>query len=92
MSLKLYKSYNFRTKDPAIDLLRTAIADTGVSYARIERDSGVTTTTLRNWFHGKTRRPQHATVMAVARAIGYDFVLTKVGTVAPEVIKLRRVK
>lgn len=91
MSLKLYKSYNFRIKDPVIDLMRTAIADTGISYRKIERDSGVTSTTLRNWFHGKTRRPQHATVMAVVRAIGYDLELVKKYEVTSDV-KLRRVK
>lgn len=75
--LKVYKSYNFRDKDPIIYEIRDAINEAGVSYLFIEQKSGVTTTTLYNWFNGKTRRPQHATVKAVLRAIGYDYRLVK---------------
>jgi hypothetical protein len=32
---------------------------------------------MKNWFHGSTRRPQHATIAAVAAALGYDMVFTK---------------
>ena len=38
-------------------------------------ESGVSTTTLRNWFHGATRRPQFCTVNAVARALGKELRL-----------------
>jgi hypothetical protein len=71
----VYKSYNFRTKDPIIDKVRTAISDAEVTYAHIERKSGVTTTTLRAWFGGKTKRPQHATVNAVLRVIGKELAI-----------------
>jgi transcriptional regulator with XRE-family HTH domain len=75
--LKLYKSYSFRDKDPVIDKLRTIISDEGKSYTEIAVNSGVSRTTLRQWFHGKTQRPQHATVMAVARSMGYDMDFVK---------------
>lgn len=75
--MKIYKSYNFRSKDPVIDLLRTAIKDGGHDWGDIENDSGVTTRTLHNWFSGTTKRPQFATVQAVARSIGYDLMLVK---------------
>lgn len=75
--MKLYKSYNFRNKDPIIDELRTAIADEGCSYAEVAEWSGVTTQTLRNWFSGPTKRPQFATVMAVVRGMGLDFKLVR---------------
>jgi len=75
--MKLYKTYSFRDNDPVIDLLRTAIKDRGVKYSHIEAESGVTVNTLYNWFSGTTKRPQFATAKAVARAIGYDFQLTK---------------
>jgi transcriptional regulator with XRE-family HTH domain len=67
--LRLYKSYSFREKDPCIDVLRTLVRDSGKTYAGVEDASGVTAQTLRNWFHGTTRRPQFATVAAVARAL-----------------------
>jgi transcriptional regulator with XRE-family HTH domain len=68
--LKLYRSYVFIDKDPVIDHVRTAMQDAKVTSARVARDSGVSPTTLDNWFHGATRRPQFATVAAVASALG----------------------
>lgn len=69
-ALRLYKSYNFVNKDPIIDAVRTARSDQNVSYRDVAEESGVSPTTLHNWEHGKTRRPQFATVSAVARALG----------------------
>jgi len=74
---KLYKSYMFRAKDPVIDELRTLVEDhngervTGKHLKQIERGGGPTSSAMRNWFFGKTRRPQSATVEAAGRAIGY---------------------
>ena len=67
-----YKSYNFGAdKDPIIDEVRTVFQDSGWTYKRVEDESGVTAVTLRNWFEGKTRRPQAATVNAVLRSMGF---------------------
>lgn len=94
--MKTYKSYLFRDKDPVIDQVRTAIEDSGVKWAFIEHKSGVTTQTLHNWFSGPTKRPQHATVRAVLRAIGYDFALVKTAAVVESIesnvlpLKLKR--
>jgi hypothetical protein len=66
-----YKSYNFVDKDPIIDEVRTMVGDSGASYKWIENESGVTAVTLRKWFDGETRKPQAATLNAVARALGY---------------------
>lgn len=84
-----YKSYNFRDKDPIIDEIRTIYQDSGFTYRQINEASGVTTSTLTNWFSGSTMRPQAATVNAVLRAMGY-----KLGIVPNEaaVAKIRRVK
>jgi transcriptional regulator with XRE-family HTH domain len=78
-----YKSYNFTEKDPIIDELRTVIQDSGASYKQIHDDSGVSVTTLSNWFSGETRRPQAASLNAVARALGYKlgFVLIDAASV-----------
>ena len=77
--MKFYKTYSFTDKDPVIDELATAISDTGLSYDDVSDRSDVSRTTLNNWFYGKTKRPQHATIMAVTRAIGFDWKLVKVG-------------
>jgi DNA-binding phage protein len=69
---KLYKTYAFKDKDPIIDHLRTPV--NGKSYSKLSADSGVSTTTLSNWFYGATKRPQFATIAAVARAIGPEGV------------------
>jgi hypothetical protein len=76
-TLRLYRSYNFIDKDPAIDRLRTMVQDEGLKYHEIQILSGVAETTMRNWFHGDTRMPQHATMAAVASALGYDWELVK---------------
>jgi hypothetical protein len=70
-----YKSYSFTDKDPIIDEVATAIRDCGVNYKWIEQESGVTSTTLRAWFYGKTRKPQAATINAVVRSLGYKLAL-----------------
>lgn len=70
-----YKSYMFRAKDPVIDALRTVVQDSKMSYGAIHEASGVSTTAMYGWFHGKTRRPQFCTVKAVARACGKDVVI-----------------
>jgi hypothetical protein len=65
-----YKSYLFVEKDPVIDAMRTAFSDAKVSYQDVSNESSVATATIRNWFHGRTRRPQFATTAAVTRALG----------------------
>jgi|SRR5215467_286603 len=69
-TLQVYKSYNFIDKDPIIDELRNIVH--GIRYSEIHEMSGVSTAALHQWFHGKTKRPQFATVNAVARALGYE--------------------
>jgi DNA-binding phage protein len=73
--LKPYKSYVFIDKDPIIDMVRTAVDDSGMKYKKITEDSGVSGTAMYGWFRGKTKRPQYATVMAVLRAVGKDLVM-----------------
>jgi hypothetical protein len=65
-----YKAYPFTEKDPIIDVLRTIKRDVEMKDSEITAAGGPTTSTLRNWFMGKTRRPQFATVAAAAAAMG----------------------
>src|SRR5262245_13850439 len=75
--LNLYKSYNFKDKDPIIDKIRTVVQDESASYKYIHETSGVASSTLHNWFDGDTKRPQFATIMAVVRALGYDMQIVR---------------
>jgi len=75
-ALKLYKSYMFtERKDPIIDKMRTAMQDRDADYDTVVAASGVSRTTLRNWFEGDTCRPQYATVAAVLGGMGYELVI-----------------
>lgn len=77
MRVRLYKTYLFKDKDPVIDELRTIMQDSHASKYDVAGASGVSVTCLTGWFGGPTRRPQHATVKAVAKALGYDYRLVK---------------
>ena len=88
-----YKSYNFVDKDPIIDEIRTVVRDSGATYKRIEEQSGVCAVTLRNWFDGKTRKPQAATINAVLRSLGYKLgIVPYAAGVVFEVTKVDRRK
>jgi DNA-binding phage protein len=74
-----YKSYNFIDKDPIIDEIRTVFEDSGANYKWVSEASNVNANTLSNWFNGKTKKPQAATVNAVLRALGYKLSIVPFG-------------
>jgi hypothetical protein len=74
-----YKSYNFVDKDPIIDEIRTVYQESGVNYQWIHDNAGVTPQTLANWFSGRTKKPQAATINAVLRAMGYKLGIVEFG-------------
>lgn len=75
--MKTYKAYLFRTKDPAIDELRTLVEDVygervnNKALTDIEKNGGPTVGCMRGWFFGKTQRPQNPTLEAAGRSFGY---------------------
>lgn len=76
--MRLYSAYLFRDKDPAIDEFRTVAQDhfgkrnlTHEDYEEIHEQGGPTGGCVKNWFEGKTKRPQNATLEAAGRALGY---------------------
>lgn len=73
------KTYRFlpSEKDPIIDQVHTLMEDEGVSIADIHQRSGLSKSTLYNWFDGPTRRPQYATVCAALHAVGYTFAVER---------------
>lgn len=73
-SIKVYRNYEFIDKDPVIDQVKDMIEKERLlkKPGIVHELSGVSRATLHNWFYGETRRPQYATVMAVATALGYQ--------------------
>jgi hypothetical protein len=71
--LQTYRTYRFIDKDPVIDEIRTLVKDEGlISKLNIVHElSGVSTSTLENWFNGDTKSPQNRTICAVTSALGY---------------------
>lgn len=82
-TINVYKTYSFRTKDPVIDELRTMFKDEKLlhkaGFIEIEQRGAAKAATYNNWFNKGTRRPQNATVMATAHALGYDRQWIKIG-------------
>lgn len=85
-SMRLYQSYMFRGKDPAIDEIRTVMQDhfghrnlTKDDYKTVQEEGGPSKGTVKAWFEGKTKRPQNATLEAAGRALGYHRAWVKNG-------------
>ena len=81
--MPMYQSYMFKDKDPVIDELRTLAEDaygkriSNASMTDIHANGGPSTTCMRAWWFGKTRRPTSATVEAAGRAMGFMRVWRK---------------
>jgi transcriptional regulator with XRE-family HTH domain len=77
--LRVYRTYSYVDKNPVIDKVRTLIQDEGLmkELKIVHEISGVSTSTLDNWFNGETRSPQHATIAAVITSLGYEETFQK---------------
>jgi hypothetical protein len=76
-SMKLYRAYPFRDKDPAIDAFRTVLQDklgtrnpTRKQMKIVEVNGGPIVQTVYNWLEGDTRKPMNCTMEAAGRAVG----------------------
>ena len=74
--LKLYSAYKFGRddKDPIIDVVHTALDDSGLNYSQASSLSGVSSSAIYNWIEGDTKRPQFCTIMALMGALGKEIV------------------
>ena len=84
--LKRYKFYNWGDSDhdPIIDQMRTLMQDEHLSYAKLAELTGLSPTTIKNWFdrkitktHKPTMRPMFSSVMTYTRGLGYDLRIVK---------------
>lgn len=73
--MKTYRAYVFRGADPAIAEVKAILK--GTSLKDVEEEGGPTAGTMRNWFKGKTKRPQNCTLEAAGRALGFERVWRK---------------
>lgn len=74
MRINVYRTYQFKDKDPVIDRLRDILDESGLTdkHKTLHEISGVSQSTLHNWFKGATKRPQYATIAAVSSSLGYE--------------------
>ena len=94
MFMKPYRNYNFLTKDPVIDAMRTVIkSEEKLKNAEAHAITGVATATFENWFNGTTCKPQNATVCQAMGALGYlrRDTFDRNGVVTPAFVKGRMV-
>lgn len=77
--IRVYRTYRFIDKDPVIDKMRTMLKDVGLDKkgAIVSELSGVSASTLANWFEGATKRPQYASIAAVTTAVGFELTLAR---------------
>lgn len=74
--------YRFIDKDPVVDMIRTAIHDSGRSLKDISGDSFVSSKTLSKWIYGEVKKPQSFTIFKVCKAlrIRVEYVYTDSGS------------
>lgn len=70
------RTYQYRTKNPIIDKMRTVAQDEGL-YTKKQRSklhhiTGVATSTYHNMWEGDTISPTHRTVAAFYTGLGYE--------------------
>jgi hypothetical protein len=80
-----YRTYNWKTKNPVIDKVRTILQDEDF-YTKNKRNmlhqlTGVAVSTYDGWFEGDTKDPKHTTVMATLSALGYEERFVKMGVI-----------
>lgn len=80
-SFGIYPSYLFKDHDPILDQIDTLFDlakanGFNVSFVAVSAESKVSAGTLTNWRTRKTKKPQVATVAAVANYLGGELTLT----------------
>lgn len=71
-----YFKYQWRDRDPDMDLIVGLIGDSGLSPEDIEQETAalgwrVSKYTIIGWLYGSVRRPQNYTMTIVAMALGW---------------------
>jgi transcriptional regulator with XRE-family HTH domain len=75
--LWLTRSYNNIKKDPEIDKFRSIYQQEHIKETDLAVLAGLSISTVKNMFGGKTSKPQHATFAKMAGAMGYEYGLQR---------------
>lgn len=73
-SLKKVGVYTFTAQDPVLNILRIARKVSKKKDSEIAKEAGVSPSTPRNWWNGKTISPKFRTAAGVAIACGMDSI------------------
>lgn len=65
--------YKATDRDPLLNEVLKALENEPI--AKVSRKTGIAPTTLRNWWKGKTRRPQAITMNFALRSVGKKFMI-----------------
>ena len=83
---RIYGAYRFSRQDPAISEMRALLQDhfgkrnlERSDYQEVSDNGGPSTSCVRAWLEGKTKKPQNCTLEAAGRAIGYHRVWQRMG-------------
>jgi len=63
--------------DPLMLQCSLLIGNNARNLSKLSRETGISTTTFRNWAKKRTHRPQAATLRFALRAMGYELSITK---------------
>ena len=69
---KYLTGYRYRKRDAVLDQVASIIDASGASRKQIAYAAGLSVSTIRAWTHGKTNRPQNATIEAFLHGMGYE--------------------
>lgn len=69
--------YNSVERDPECDRYRGIFNKERIKESDLAMLGGLATSTVKNLFSGKTRRPQHATFAKLAGAMGFRYSLVR---------------
>src|SRR5262245_46277968 len=71
--IRALTSYDYHDHDPVVDEMRTMWQQSGLRLSKIAELSGLSISTLHRWFiKVDIDSPQHRSVAAFKRALGYD--------------------
>ena len=72
-------TYAFRKKekDPVISAFATLLEEQNDKVGTVAARANISPGTIKNWIDGDTYRPQHCTMAAAVKALGYEFAIVQ---------------
>lgn len=72
-------TYAFRKKekDPVISAVSELLNEQRAEIGQVATRANIAPSTIKNWIDGDTYRPQHCTIAAAVKALGYEFAIVQ---------------